>query len=77
MFANSLKINNDVGENIFNNDSHLLRGDSNWSCALAYVLFYFALVGFIGGCATIIFCVAAWIGFVSAAANVVVECSEK
>jgi hypothetical protein len=77
MFVNSMKITNDIEPKIFQNDSDFLTKDPNWGCALAYVLFYFSIIGLIGGCASLIFCIAAWAGFLSAAANVMVKCAVK
>lgn len=73
VFANTMKITNDIEPIIFENYSCLMN-NGPLNCLLAYFLFYWATIGLIGGCATIIFCVAAWIGFVVAAGFVVAEC---
>lgn len=73
LFANSMKITSEIEPAFFEKDS-LLMSKGPWMCALAYFLFFWALIGLIGGCATIMFCIAAWFGFVAAAANVIVEC---
>ena len=76
LFANSMKITNDIEPTLFQeNSDYMSRGP--WTCALAYFLFFWAVVSLIGGCATLIFCVAAWIGFLSAWSFVLIECGKK